>query len=89
VRKQPALEYSRIVKFLGLPEHPFEEVSFKGVSHYGSKLSHGDVKTLFEIYEPHNARLYELLGGDVPEWEEFYAEHGVAQGGSHFEGGSL
>jgi hypothetical protein len=77
VRQQPALEYNRIVKFLGLSEHPFEDLSFKGVSHYGTKLSHSDVSTLLEVYEPHNARLYELLGGEIPEWQEFYAQHGV------------
>jgi hypothetical protein len=72
VLAEPAEQYNRMVRFLGLPAHDFEGLRRKHQTVYSVDLKHEDIKELYDIYRPHNEKLYELLGGRIEQWEDFY-----------------
>jgi hypothetical protein len=61
--------YKTIFEFLGVPYVEFE----KDVEHVGSyrkKIPKRTYKKLRDLFQPHNQRLYEFLGGPIEEWED-------------------
>ena len=56
-------DMDRVLGFLGLPGHDFGEFRRYNVSHHPE--IDGDLRSrLKESFEPHNRRLYDLIGED-------------------------
>ena len=61
-------------RFLGVSDYIIEGSHQKHKTVYSSRLSLEDAIILYDIYKPHNRKLYEFLGGAIKEWEEFYEQ---------------
>ncbi len=59
----PGKGMKRVLRFLGLPGHDFGEFRRYNVSHY-PEIDDALRSRLNEFYEPHNKRLYDLIGED-------------------------
>mmetsp|Transcript_29805 Transcript_29805/g.40943 ORF Transcript_29805/g.40943 Transcript_29805/m.40943 type:complete len:284 (-) Transcript_29805:115-966(-) len=68
IQKDPATEYQRIFKFLGVnSDFKFEaEDEHKGV--YKTTMKERTKQKLLKIFTPHNERLFQFLGYRIPEW---------------------
>ncbi len=75
-KKNPAKLYQNLCAFLGVPFIESDTYLYN-VGKYRSSIHTDDIKFLYEIYKPHNERLYKLLGGEIPEWEDYYKSHGL------------
>ena len=53
--------------FLGVPDYPIENLKRTNVGKY-SKMNEQTKKLLTDFYEPHNQRLFELIGKKL-EWD--------------------
>jgi hypothetical protein len=69
VRRNMALEYSNIWRFLGL-EPILTTFQERFVSTNNAKLDPLTREHLNAFYEPHNKQLFELLGARIAEWSE-------------------
>jgi len=60
-------EYDRIFRFLGL-EAVQVDLGYHRNGRYESEISPKTQSVLRDFYLPHNERLFDLLGEDIPEW---------------------
>lgn len=65
-------EYNKIFKFLGGSELIINDDKDTHVRSYEKLLDKNDAKILYEIYKPHNERLYNILGRKIDIWEKYY-----------------
>lgn len=61
--------YRTIFEFLGVPNTQFEK-EIEHVGSYKKKIPKRTYQKLRDLFQPHNARLYEFLGGPIEEWED-------------------
>ncbi len=75
-KEDPLNCYNEIFDFLGVKKLNFsdiEHITNARVAHYKKPLNLLNKKLLYEIYKPHNKKLYELLGREkINIWEEYY-----------------
>ena len=67
--------YNKIFNFLGvkpLSMNTSLKDDAKHSTYYSEALDIRNKKLLYEIYKPHNEKLYELLGKKIEAWEEYY-----------------
>ncbi|MEY2564923.1 MAG: hypothetical protein QOH88_3116 [Verrucomicrobiota bacterium] len=70
VRRNMALEYSKVWRFLGLEPLP-ASLEERFVSANTVQMEPVIREHLNALYEPHNRRLFELLGAPISEWNEW------------------
>lgn len=63
--------YNRILDFIGVERVPIELKRFNEQGTYLFPFSEKAKRDLFEIYEPHNKRLFALLGREQPSWMSY------------------
>jgi hypothetical protein len=69
-------EYNKIIQFLGSKKVvTINENLDKHIRQYKKTIPKKLEKELYEIYKPHNEKLYELLGRKIDIWEEYYKTH--------------
>jgi hypothetical protein len=63
-------QYARMWEFLGVSPRdiPLGRHVEDNVREYPAPLDEGTRATLRDFYRPHNEKLFNLLGGEVPEW---------------------
>ena len=68
-------EYNKIFNFLGVESKTniIDEDSFIGTYKYDITMN--IKKKLYEIYLPHNKKLYNILGRRIEVWEKYYKEN--------------
>lgn len=69
VKANPKDEYNKIFNFLGvntLDDLKFDESVHKG--QYKTKMNQSDYDYLKKVYDPHNQKLFDFLGYNIPEW---------------------
>jgi len=69
VKKNMRAEYNKMARFLGVGDFP-QSTSFatRNVGKSKSKMQPVTSLLLRGFYQPHNEKLFELLGYDIPEW---------------------
>ena len=66
-------EYNKIINFLGAKEtDDIKKGHDTHVRIYNKEMPKCLSKKLYNIYKPHNERLYQLLGRKIDAWEEYY-----------------
>ena len=66
-------EYNKIIDFLGAETlNEINENVDTHIGKYSTRIPKRLEKKLYDIYKPHNVRLYEILGRKIPSWEEYY-----------------
>lgn len=66
--------YNEIFDFLGVSNLEDIKIYKKNVGNYKKKIPKKLEKYLYNIYKPHNERLYKLLGEKIDIWETYYSE---------------
>ncbi|MEM9300479.1 MAG: sulfotransferase domain-containing protein [Pseudomonadota bacterium] len=67
LKARPVPEFNRVLSFLGLePEH--DDFAYTHMRKYPQPMSPLTATRLMQYFAPHNERLYELLGEEIPEW---------------------
>jgi hypothetical protein len=73
IKRNKNCEYNKIFKFLGTTnEIVVDEKQDCRIGKYKKPIKLSDAKALYDIYKPHNERLYELLGRKIDSWEAYY-----------------
>jgi hypothetical protein len=73
IKKNRNSEYNKMYKFLGASkEIVVDETQDCHFGKYKKPINLSDAKALYDIYRPHNERLYELLGRKIDSWETYY-----------------
>jgi hypothetical protein len=73
IRKNKQEEYNKIFAFLGTKDRiRINEECDTHIRSYNKPISKEDAKVLYDIYKPHNERLYALLGRPITAWEDYY-----------------
>jgi hypothetical protein len=63
--------YNRIMDFIGVERIPLKIERFNELDAYRFPFTDQAKKDLFRIYEPHNRRLFSLLGREQPAWMKY------------------
>jgi len=75
IQKNKNKEYNKIFKFLGAEsEIVVDETVDCHILKYKTPIKKEDARALYDIYKPHNERLYEKLGRRIEIWEDYYAK---------------
>ncbi|MBM2821656.1 MAG: Sulfotransfer 1 protein [Thermoleophilia bacterium] len=77
--EDPSEVMSRVARFLGIPEHRADSYPLRGVRDY-APMEAATRKRLESVFEPHNRRLEELLGRELP-WTHRTARDPAARAG--------
>jgi hypothetical protein len=73
IKQNKNVEYNNMFKFLGAnTEIIVDESQDCHVGKYKRPIDLADARALYEIYKPHNERLYILLGRKIDSWEAYY-----------------
>jgi hypothetical protein len=67
-KKDPVTALNTICDFIGVKPFDAELKSNVHVRDYQQPISASAEKTLYELFKPHNERLFEMLGFEVEEW---------------------
>jgi sulfur transfer complex TusBCD TusB component (DsrH family) len=73
IKVNPLFHYNEILSFIGAG--PLNHFAFQSDIHsreYVRKISRDEVLFLFKIYREYNLRLYDFLGYEIQEWEQYY-----------------
>jgi len=73
IRANKKKEYNKIIEFLG--GDALKEINERvdtAIGKYKKSIPKILEKKLYDIYKPHNERLYEILGRRIPSWETYY-----------------
>jgi hypothetical protein len=75
IKAEKKQSYNDIFHFLGakMIDNIEENVDLR-ISKYDIPISKQLEKKLYDIYKPHNDRLYEILGRKIDIWEKYYDE---------------
>ena len=67
--------YNEIYEFLGASKlHKIDEYANTHIRTYKKPIPKSLEKYLYNIYKPHNERLYKILGRRIDKWEDYYNE---------------
>lgn len=72
MKSNPAEEYDRMFKFLGVDSIPNFEAELDHVGTYSDTIHPKVAARLVKVFAPHNERLFKFLGYRIPEWESSY-----------------
>ena len=75
ILENPIEEYNKIFKFLGTKEINKKKSEYKTdfyKTSYIDSISNENFKYLYNLYKPHNEKLYNLLGRTIHKWESKY-----------------
>jgi hypothetical protein len=73
IRANKKEEYNKIIEFLGAETlNEINESVDRAIGNYKKSIPKILEKKLYDIYKPHNERLYQILGRKIPIWEEYY-----------------
>ena len=73
IKNDPYHGYNSMLEFLGLA--PLQNLNFNPEIHkrdYRRNPHDDEVRYLMKLYSPFNQRLYDYLGYEINEWEEYY-----------------
>ena len=78
IKQNKNIEYNNMFKFLGAnTEIIVDETQDCHFGKYKKPIDLADARALYEIYKPHNERLYLLLGRKIDSWEAYYKTLGL------------
>ena len=78
IKQNKNIEYNNMFKFLGAnAEIIVDETKDCHFGKYKKPIDLADARALYEIYKPHNERLYLLLGRKIDSWEAYYKTLGL------------
>jgi hypothetical protein len=73
VHRNKNIEYNKIYQFLGATKTiTVDDTADTNVRSYAKPLSKQDARILYDIYKPHNEKLYSILGRKIDIWEDYY-----------------
>ena len=73
IKNNKNYEYNKIFNFLGCIENINIDITQDTrIGKYEKNISNNDAKVLYNIYKPHNEKLYNILGRKIDIWEKYY-----------------
>jgi len=77
IKRDKQAEYNKIFNFLGTSDYEIDTNLDTNIRTYDKPLDTETVKMLYDVFKPHNERLYEILGRRITLWDEYYQSVGL------------